>query len=97
MINYEMRSYDFFTIGENNEYGQPQVSAEPVGQIKMAIYSTSTAIQDNVLYKSAEYIGLTTDAEITDRYIIKYETERLKVLYIQKKGRFKQVFMERVK
>ena len=97
MINVDMRLYDYFTLGENNAYGVPQVSAEPVGKVKMAIYSTSTATQDNILYKSAEYIGLTTDTEFTDRYKIQYEQERLKVLYIQKKGRFKQVFMERVK
>jgi hypothetical protein len=97
MINFDMKLYDFFTIGDNDAYGQPQVSAEPVGKVKMAIYSTSTAIQDNILYKSAEYIGLTTDAEITDRYIIQHNNERLKVLYIQNKGRFKQVFMERMK
>ena len=97
MINFDMKLYDYFTIGDNDAYGQPQVSTEPVGQVKMAVYSTSTATQDNVLYKSAEYIGLTTDAEITDRYIIQHDNERLKVLYIQKKGRFKQVFMERMK
>lgn len=97
MINYDMKSYNYFTIGDNDAYGQPQITAEPVGTIKIAIYPTSTAIQDNVLYKSAEYIGLTTNAEITDRYIIQHEQERLKVLYIQKKGRFKQVFMERMK
>ena len=97
MINFDMRLYDFFTIGDNDAYGQPQITAEPAGKIKIAIYSTSTATQDNVLYKSAEYIGLTTNAEITDRYIIQYDNERLKVLYIQNKGRFKQVFMERMK
>lgn len=97
MINFDMKLCDFFTIGENDAYGQPQITAEPVGTIKIAIYPTSTATQDNVLYKSAEYIGLTTNAEITDRYIIQHENERLKVLYIQKKGRFKQVFMERMK
>ena len=97
MISFDMRSYDYFTLGDNNAYGVPQLSAEPAGKVKLAIYSTSNAIQDNILYKSAEYIGLTTDAEINDRYIIQYEKERLKVLYIQNKGRFKQVFMERVK
>lgn len=96
MINAEMKSYNYFTIGGNDAYGQPQASADPVGQVKLAIYSTSTTAQDNILYKTAEYIGLTTDVEITDRYIIEYEKERLKVLYVQKKGRFKQVFMERM-
>lgn len=97
MINYDMRTYNYFTIGENDAYGQPQITKEPVGTVKIAIYSTSTATQDNVLYKSAEYIGLTTNTEITDRYVIEYEKERLKVLYIQNKGRYKQVFMERMK
>ena len=97
MINYDMRTYNYFTIGENDAYGQPQITVEPVGKVNIAIYPTSTATQDNVLYKSAEYIGLTTNTEITDRYIVEYEKERLKVLYIQNKGRYKQVFMERCK
>lgn len=97
MINYDMRTYNYFTIGDKDAYGQPKATDNPVGEVKIAIYPTSTAIQDNILYKSAEYIGLTTDTEITDRYIVEYGQERLKVLYIQKKGRYKQLFMERMK
>lgn len=96
MIMTEMRLYDFLTFGEMNDYGQPQLSEEPKGQVKMAIYTTSQSVQDNVLYENATYIGLTHDAEIDDKYVILDGNERLKVLYVQPKGRFKQVFMARM-
>jgi len=96
MITADFRTYDYFTIGEKNAYGQPQLpaaDATPNGTIKMAIYITSQSIQDNINYKNAAYIGLTQDANVSDTYIIQYENERLKVLYVQPKGRYKQVFM----
>ena len=96
MIMTEMRLYDFLTFGEMNDYGQPQLSEEPKGQVRMAIYTTSQSVQDNVLYENATYIGLTHDAEIDDKYVILDGDERLKVLYVQPKGRFKQVFMARM-
>ena len=96
MINVDMRKYNYFTIGGNNAYGQPQPTEEPVGKVKMAIYTTSTTIQDNALYKDCQYIGLTTNSEIDDKYIIQYGEERLKVLYVNSRGRFKQVFMSRM-
>ena len=96
MIMTEMRLYDFLTFGEMNDYGQPQLDEEPKGQVKMAIYTTSQSVQDNVLYENATYIGLTHDAEIDDKYVILDGNERLKVLYVQPKGRFKQVFMARM-
>lgn len=88
-----MRLYDFFTIGELDEYGQPTVSNEVQGQIKIAINTTSQSVQDNINYKSANYIGLTLDAKVNDTYIIQKDGELLKVLYVQPKGRYKQVFM----
>lgn len=91
MINTKMRNYDYSTIGANNEYGQPQVS-EPKGQIKMAINLISQTIGDNIKYKDATYIGL-TNAHVDDTYIIDYNGERLKVLYVNPEGRYKQVFM----
>ena len=95
MINIDMRLYDYYTL-TNNDYAQSVIDETPKGKIKIAIYNTTQSAQDNILYKSAQYIGLTSDTEIDDKYIIQYEEERLKVLYIQKKGRFKQIFMERV-
>lgn len=98
MINTEMALYPFYTIGELNNYGQvklPANDATPSGFIKMAIYTTSQSIQDNIKYKDAAYIGL-TQANVDDTYIIQYEKERLKVLYVQPKGRYKQVFMKNI-
>ena len=93
-----MRLYDYFTIGPDNGYGQPQMpkkDAVPTGQIKMAINLSNQSIQDNVNYKDAQYIGL-THADVKDTYVIQYGKERLKVLYINPKGRLKQVFMKKI-
>jgi len=95
MINTNMRLYDYFTLGPV-VMGQPQLpsaDAEPEGQIKMAINISNQSVQDNINYKDAQYVGL-THAEVDDTYIIQYEDERLKVLYINDKGRLKQVFMK---
>ncbi len=91
MINADMRSYDYFILGELDSYGQPQLS-EPLGKIKLAINITSQTTQDNILYKDSKYIGLTM-AEITDAFVIDYEGVKLKVLYVNPKGRYKQAFM----
>lgn len=93
MINAEMRLYNYFTYGIDDGYGQPELAAEAQGTIKMAIALTSQSIQDNINYRDAQYIGLTHDANITDKYVIEYGSEKLKVLYINTKGRYKQVFM----
>lgn len=93
MINADMRTYNYYTFGDLNAYGIEQLSAEPVGTIKIAIYTSSQSIQDNINYKEAKYIGLTPDAKVDNTYVIEYEQEQLKVLYVQPKGRFKQVFL----
>lgn len=96
MIANNMRAYDYFTFGEPNAYGQPQLSAEPKGKVKMSIYTTSQNIQGNINYTNASYIGLTHDSAISDSYVIQYGENRLKVLYVNKQGRFYQVFMAKV-
>lgn len=98
MISTDMRLYNYFTLGEKNAYGQvsiPGKDAEPAGQIKMAINISSQSIQDNINYKGCQYVGL-TQANVDDTYIIEYENERLKVLYVNPKGRLTQVFMARM-
>jgi len=95
MINADMRVYDYFTFVEENEYGAPQLSTEVQGKIKMSINTTSQSIQDNIRYKDASYIGLTY-AEVNDTFVIQYGEEKLKVLYVNPKGRYKQVFMKNV-
>ena len=93
MINRDMRSYDYFTFGELNSYGQPTLSQEKKGSIKMSINITSQSVQDNIRYKDATYVGL-THAEVDDTFVIQYGDERLKVLYVNPKGRYKQVFLK---
>lgn len=98
MINADMRLYNYFTLGPKNSYGQrtiPDKDAEPAGQIKMAINISSQSVQDNINYAGCQYVGLTR-ANVDDTYIIEYENERLKVLYVNPKGRMKQVFLTRM-
>ena len=93
MINTDMREYPFYTYGDLNGYGQPSLSKEAQGVVKMAIYTRTQNIQDNVKYSGATYIGLTHDSNVNDTYVIDFESERLKVLYVQKRGRFIQVYL----
>lgn len=98
MINTSMKLYNYFTLGEADDYGQmkiPALDAAPEGQIKMAIYISSQTIQDNINYQDCNYVGLTI-APIDDRYIIEYGEERLKVLYVNPQGRYRQVFLKQL-
>ncbi len=92
MINTDMRIYNYYTYGEEDSYGQPQLSKEVQGTIKMAINITSQSIQENIKYKNSTYMGLTL-GPVDDTYVIQYGNERLKVLYVNPKGKYKQVFM----
>lgn len=93
MINADMRLYDYFTLGEQDEYGQQVESTEPAGQVKIAINVSSQNIQDNINYTNCEYVGLTHNKLIDDTWLIQYGNTRLKVLYVNKHGRLTQVFM----
>ena len=92
MINNDMRLYYYFTLGSDNGYGQKILSSEAVGTIKMAINISNQATTDSILFKDATYIGL-TQAEVDDTFVIQYGEDRLKVLYVNPKGRYKQVYM----
>ncbi len=96
MINTDMRDYDYYLYDDENSYGQSQLSKETKGKVKMAVYAVAQSVQDNILYKDCSYIGLTSEAEIDDKYVIQYNKERLKILYVQQKGRFKQAFLARM-
>lgn len=95
MIANDMRIYNYFTLGDKNEYGQRTISTTPTGVIKMSINLSSQSIQDNINYKDCRYVGL-THANVDDTYIIQYGEERLKVLYVNPKGRYKQVFLAKI-
>lgn len=95
MINADMRSYDYYTYSGNNGYGQPVLSETVQGSIKIAINNTSQSVQDNITYKNATYIGLTL-AAVNDTFVIQYGDIKLKVLYVNPKGRYKQVFLAEI-
>lgn len=95
MINTNMRSYSYLLLGRRDKYGQqiiPNITDTPAGKVKMAINISSQSTQDNINYKSCNYIGLTKD-NINDNYLIIYNNQLLKVLYINPIGRYKQVFL----
>lgn len=95
MVNARMRTYNYQTYGELNEYGQPGLSNE-IDTIKMAIDFVTEAIDENSLYSGAQYTGLTHDKAVNATYVIQYGDEKLKVLYVNPAGRYKQVFMARM-
>ena len=88
-----MKNYSYFTFGDEDSYGQPQLSDTVQGEIKMAIYNTTQAVQQNINYKNANYVGMTHDKNVNDKYVLQYGSKKLKVLYVSP-GRFKAVFME---
>ena len=92
MINANMRLYDYFAFEEDNGYGEKALSTEVKGQVKMAIEVISQGLDNSVLYSAASYIGLTND-NVNDSYVINYENKQLKVLYVNPKGRYKQVYL----
>lgn len=95
MVNADMRNYEYYTYQEEDAYGQPTLSEEVQGTIKMAIYTATQSIKDSVAYSGTQYTGLTHGA-ITDKYVIQYGDERLKVLYVNPRGTWKQVYLTRM-
>lgn len=103
MINNQMKQYGYYRYNsELDVYGQTTLikddNGEPVlqGTVKIAINTTSTNIQGNIQYKDATYLGITMDKAIDDTYVIQYGDERLKVLYVNPQGRYKQVFLNSI-
>ena len=96
MINNDMRFYDVYEYSaEPDTYGQQTLGAEPVGVVKMAINISNQSVQDNINYSGANYVGLTF-ALLDDSKAVKYGDTMLKVLYVNPKGRLKQVFLAEI-
>lgn len=96
MINAKMKQLPYYAYGSRNSIGEETLSSSPLGFIKISIHLTSQSIQDNINYKDCNYVGFTQDTKVDDTYVIEYEGERLKVLYVNPNGRFKQVFLARM-
>lgn len=95
MINTDMRIYNYFTFGGDNGYGQPVLSDSPQGTIKMAINMSSQSVQDNINFQDCNYVGLTM-AELDDSYVIEYGSEKLKVQYVNPRGRYSLVYLKQI-
>ena len=96
MINAQMKTYNYFTFGALDEYGQKTLSTEPIGTVKIAINTLSQNVADNINYKDSSYIGLTFNNSIDDSWAIAYGETKLKVLYVNPMGRYKQVFLKEI-
>ena len=81
MFDAKMREYDYYILQDKDEYGQTTLSTIPEGKVKMAILISSQSAQDNILFEGCNYIGITY-AKVRDTYVIDYEGEKLKILYI---------------
>ena len=96
MIQAQMKPYEYCLYSNTiDAYGEPTLSNVASGSVKMAINILSQSVEESILYTGAEYIGL-TQQEVNDNYVIQYNGEKLKVLYINPLGRYKQVFMKRM-
>lgn len=94
MINSQMATYNYYTFGELNAYGQPRLSTEPKGTVKLALNLVSQNLTNNALYSEATYTALTNDTKVNDTYVIEdKEGRKFKVLYVNTFGRFKQVYL----
>lgn len=92
MLNAKKRKYDYYLYEANNAYGQVQLSAEKKGKISISIVELSQNLADSIKYKNASFLGLTTQ-NITDKFVIQYGDIKLKVLYVNKAGRYNQAFL----
>lgn len=90
MIARDMQALDLYQLGAQDEYGQAAQPAK-VGTITAAVYERSQAVSDSVLFTDCEYVALTHDT-ITDSNAIAYEGKLLKVMYVMRRGYFKQAF-----
>ena len=93
MINNNTRTYNYFTFGDSNDYGQQQLSKDIAGSVKMAIYNLTNTITTNIKYKDSTYLGLTKNNSINDKWVIEYGDIKLKVMYVIPQGRYIQVFL----
>lgn len=100
MITADMREYEYFLYDKENAYGQQVLIKDdnglpiPQGTVRLAIYTTSQVVQNNINYKNASAIALTHDKGINDIYVIKDGETLYKVLYTSNKGRYRQVFLD---
>ena len=95
MITTTFNDYDYYTYSSaQNEYGEKTVMSTKAGTVSIAIYLYTQNIVSNIKYKDAQYIGLTESAALTESCVVACGDKRLKVLYINPVGRWRQGYMQ---
>lgn len=92
MITRNMRFYDVYTYGEEDEYGQAKLSELPIGRAKVCVEVASQAVRESIAYSGTQYIGLTNDT-LDDTCVLELDGKRLKVLYVNNRGRKNQLYL----
>lgn len=93
MVNTNMRTYDYYTLSDTtNDYGEETISTTKQGQVKLSINLLNKQMEDSVLYAGSSYVGITME-NVNDKMIIEFNGSKLKILYINDLGRYKQVYM----
>ena len=95
MFSTQMRSYDYYRYETDADYATQRLSDDVQGTVLMAINTISQGIQNSILYEGATYLGL-THAAVDSSYVIQYGEQKLKVLYVNSAGRFKQVYLANI-
>ena len=95
MINSKMKFYPYYVFSDDTDaYGQKVLKPIQEGLVKINIQLVSQNVADNIKYTQASYVGLTSDRDINDKWVIQYDDESmLKVLYVNPHGKLKQVFL----
>ena len=93
MIQSNMKLYNYYTLGELDDYGTEQVSKQVSGQVKLSIFLQTKQLSDNSIYKDVQFTALTNDKDINEKNLIEYNNMLLKVLYINDLGRYRQIYL----
>ena len=93
MIQSNMKLYNYYTLGEFDDYGTEQVSKQVSGQVQLSIFLQTKQLSDNSIYKDVQFTALTNDKDINEKYLIEYNNMLLKVLYINDLGRYRQIYL----
>ena len=107
MKSYEIQTYGINEYGESQLGYAPVVT--PIGPliprnakttttnyIKMAIYLSNQATNQNINYTEADYIGITQDTSLLDNMAINYDGKWLKVKTITPVGRYSIVALVKI-
>ena len=92
VINRDMRQAQVYTIGENDEYGQPTLNPEnPITiQLTFGLYNHSPV--EDPRYQDVMYTGL-THYNLTDKNVVQIGDAQFKVKFVNPYGRLNQVFL----